>query len=177
MPDRQAWSLPSSYSRLAGHNCIFYNPKPHLWNWDLGPWLPLGCLLAASWLPLGRLLAASCLCLGKPWPASWPTSWPSFLASLLASLLAKPLGLPVCQASWVTSGQRLVAPWITSGQPLGQLLGPASWASRLASQLAKPFGQPLRQPWPTFQHNLALPAYLLAWRTAIPKRKPKGGIS
>ena len=100
LPDRLAWSLPSSYGRLAGPYSIFYYPKPHLggglqsWPWPTS-WPPLGQPLSqafrpASWLSLLATLLASVLA-----KLRGQTSWPNLLASLLASLLAKPFGQPL----------------------------------------------------------------------------------
>ena len=111
LPDRLAWSLPSSYGRLAGPYSILYYPKLILGVLEGG----LGSLLASF---LANLFSSS-------WPASWPTSWPAFWpASWPASwpsLLAKPLGQPL--------GQPL-------GRPLGQVCWLSSWPSLLADLLA-----------------------------------------
>ena len=102
LPDRQAWSLPSSYSRLAGHNSILYYPKPHDGIWDLDLWLPLGCLLAASWLPFAVLA--------------------TLLANLLANLLAKPASNLLAKSLGQTSCGKSF--WAAS---VSASLWPASW--------------------------------------------------
>ena len=82
--------------------------------------------------------------------ASWlPPGY--LLASLLASLMARPLGQTLGPASWARSWSSLLADLLAKplGQPHGQASWPNSWPSFLGKVLVKPLGRPLGQAsWP-----------------------------